>query len=292
VNCASILATVIIPLVVMASLGVEQSRIPGSEVHAVEDLEVSNVMLGLSIMLFSFTSQFMIVEIMSEMKDVSEFPKAYAVMSAPFQGLAFLICGLGGYYFRGNLVNGIIIDSIPFGIWFQVAAACLIVHMVITWVIKGIVFCRALQHAWDPCVVDDGSSQGWLQWGALVATIMAASYFIAQIVPFFVDLIDLLGASLSPLVCFILPMVFYWRWLKDFGKEEDRLSSVELVAIGLECTLAVVMFFVGTYLAVNNIAESWRNYGYPFSCHCEGLWNTCECSGDHAGMEHCRAAVL
>merc|ERR1719231_1414522 len=105
---------------------------------------------------------------MSEMQDVSQFPKAYAVMSAPFQGLAFLICGLGGYYFRGDLVAGMIIDGIPFGPWFQAAAVCLIVHMVITWIIKGIVFCRAMQVAWDPKVAEDGSKQGWVQWGALV----------------------------------------------------------------------------------------------------------------------------
>merc|ERR1719478_1852773 len=99
----------------------------------------------------------MIVEIMSEMENVAEFPKAYAKMSAPFQCLAFLICGLGGYYFRGDLVSGIIIDSIPFGVWFQVAAVCLIVHMVITWVIKGIVFCRAVQALMDSSVIDDDS---------------------------------------------------------------------------------------------------------------------------------------
>lgn len=273
----------------MARQGVDQSRIPGSSMQAVEELTVSNVSLGLSIMLFSFTSQFMIVEIMSEMEDVSEFPKAYAVMSAPFQGLAFLICGLGGYYFRGDLVHGIIIDSIPFGPWLQVAALCLIVHMVITWVIKGIVFCRALQSAWDPSIAEDGSNQGWMQWVGIVTGIMASSYFIAQIVPFFVDLIDLLGASLSPVVCFILPIVFYMRCLQDSGKPEDRIGYVEWAVIAVEFSLALVMFFVGTYLSLNNLVDSWRTYGYPFSCHCEGLWNTCECSGSHPGMEHCRA---
>merc|ERR1719263_646723 len=156
--------------------GVEKSRIPGSSVHAVAELNLSNTMLGLSIMLFSFTSQFMLVEIMHEMKDVADFPKAYTMASAPFQGLAFLICGLGGYYFRGDLVTGIIVDTIPFGAWFQLAAVCLIIHMVITWVIKGIVFCRALQAAWDPGIVDDGSKTGWIHWGALVAAVMAASY--------------------------------------------------------------------------------------------------------------------
>jgi len=291
INCGTILATVTIPLVVMSRQGVEETRIPNSVVSGVAVLTLGNVMTGLSIMLFSFTSQFMIVEIMSEMKNVADFPKAYTMVSAPFQGLAFLICGVGGYYFRGDLVDGIIVDNIPFGAWFQVAAVCLIIHMVITWVIKGIVFCRGVMAAWDPRIVDDGSKQGWMHWVTLVAATMTASYYIAQIVPFFVDLIDLLGASLSPVVCFLIPMALYGRWLKDFGQDEDRISYVECAVIALEFTLAVVLFFVGTYLSVSNIVGSWRNYGYPFDCHCEGIWNTCACSGSHPGMEHCSGNV-
>jgi amino acid permease len=287
INCASILATVMIPLAVMARQGVEETRIPGSEVYAVAELSLGNAMSGLNIMLFSFTSQFMIVEIMSEMKDPAEFPKAYAVYSAPFQGVAFLLCGLGGYYFRGDLITGIIADHIPFGTWFQMAAGCLIIHMIITWVIKGIVFCNAMQRACFPSAVDDGTQQGWIIWGLCILFILACSYLIAQIVPFFVDLIDLLGASFMPVVCFMIPMAMYARWLQDFGKEEDRISNIEWAIIALEFALAAMMLFVGVYLAVNNIVNSWHTYGYPFECHCENLWNTCACSGSHAGMRHC-----
>jgi len=231
INCASILATVMIPLAVMAKQGVEEARIPGSEMYAVADLTPGNIMLGLNIMLAAFTSQFMIVEIMSEMKDPSEFPTAYAVYSAPFQGVAFLLCGLGGYYFRGDLITGMISDNIPFSIWFQMAAGCLLIHMIITWVIKGIVFCRAMQRACFPSVVDDGTQQGWIFWGLSILFVLACSYLIAQIVPFFVDLIDLLGGSLTPVVCFMIPIVFYARWLQDFGKDEDRISNIEWVVI-------------------------------------------------------------
>lgn len=257
--------------------------------YAVEVLTVSNIFKGLNIMVFSFTSQFMLVEIISEMKDPKEFPKAYALLSAPFQGITFLICGLGGYYFRGHLVDGMIIDNIPFGMWFRVTAGCLIIHMLITWVIKGIVLCRAV-HSWvSPKGHDDQSMRGWYQWGGIVTIALGLSYFVAQIVPFFVDLVDLIGASLSPVVCFIIPIILYLRRLWDSGKEEDRIGYVEGTIIFLEMMLALTMLFVGTYLAVTNIRQSWHTYGYPFACHCQGLWNTCDCSASHPGMEHCAA---
>merc|ERR1719215_928321 len=85
----------------------------------------------------------------------------------------------------------------------------------------------------------------------------------------------------------MIPIVFYARWLQDFGQDEDRISNIEWVVIALEFALAVLMLFVGTYFALNNIINSWRTYGYPFTCHCENLWNTCACSGSHAGMRHC-----
>jgi len=286
-NCASILTTIIVPLVVMARQGAEQSRIPGSTVHAFAELSLGSVLSGLSIMFFSFAGQLMVVEIMSEMEDVADFPRACAVVSAPFQCVAYLVCGLGGYYFRGDLISGMIIDALPFGGWFQVAAVCLILHMVITWVIKGIVFCRAVQTTCDPDIVDDGSRRGWALWCALVTAVMTASYVTAQTVPFFVDLIDLIGASLAPVVCFLTPIAVYARWLLDFGGQEDRVGRLELAAIALEFLLAAVVFFAGTYMSVNHIIHSWRTYGYPFACHCYSLWNTCECSGSHPGMEHC-----
>jgi len=287
INSASILATVIVPLVAMAMEGVEQTRIPGSTVRAFAELSLSNVMSGVNLLFFSFASQQMIVEIMAEMADPADFPKAYAYVSAPFQCVAFLICGLGGYYFRGDLVSGMIADSVPFGVWFRLAAACLLVHMVITWVFKGIVLCRAVQSGLDPDAVEDGSARGWAQWWALVTAAVAVACIIAQAVPFFEDLVGLLGASLLPVVSFLAPIALYARWLRDSGKDEDRVGNLELGVIALEALLAVALLFVGTYTSLHSIVDSWHTYGYPFSCHCHDLWNTCECSSSHPGMEQC-----
>merc|ERR1719486_1838737 len=95
----------------------------------------------------------MLVEIIAEMKDPTEFPKAYCYISGPFQLLAFMAVGLGVYYFKGDAVQGMIADNIAFGSAFQVAALCLFVHMVITFMIKGVVVGRAIFNYIDP----DGS---------------------------------------------------------------------------------------------------------------------------------------
>jgi len=291
-NCVTIVLTVCIPLGVMALQGVEKSRIPGAAVLPVSDVQIGPWFTALSIMMFSFSGQFMIVEIMSEMKDIDEFPKAYVWMSGPFQAFVFLACGLGAYYYQGDKIHGMIIDNIPFGMPFRIAAACLIVHMIITWVFKGIVLGRGLQDFWCPTLKDADSKWGWMVWFMIVSAALAASWFIAGVIPFFVDLVDIIGALLSPTCCFCLPYWCYFRWLSDYGKDDDRLSWSEWIFVAIELTLAVLITLFGTYFAVTNIIVSWETYGYPFECHCQGIWNTCECSASHPGMEHCAAHKL
>jgi hypothetical protein len=275
----------------MALQPLEETRIEGSGFFAVENLTSHGAMTSVTIMSFAFTGQFMLAEIMAEMKNLEDFPRAYLLFATPFMGIAFLVCGLGGYYFRGNLVEAMIIDQISFGPAFRVVALCLIVHMVITWVIKGMVFCRLVHQYIDP-IRADSSSEGWFTWFVIVACSVAIAGLVAQLVPFFVDFVDLLGASLTPLTCYLIPLVCYLVWLRDFGSPEDYPGRAEMFIILLEIVFSVVVIVVGTFMAVQNIIKSWETYGYPFSCLCQNVWNTCECSSSHAGMEHCNAPKI
>eukprot|EP00421_Protoceratium_reticulatum_P055605 CAMPEP_0168492938 /NCGR_PEP_ID=MMETSP0228-20121227/70471_1 /TAXON_ID=133427 /ORGANISM="Protoceratium reticulatum, Strain CCCM 535 (=CCMP 1889)" /LENGTH=195 /DNA_ID=CAMNT_0008509725 /DNA_START=38 /DNA_END=624 /DNA_ORIENTATION=- len=195
------MGSVVIPLVHMAVSGVQDDSSIGG-------------------MLFSFTSQFMLVEIISEMRDIRELPKAYMV-SVPFQGLMFLISGIGEYYFMGDGVHGMILNSIPFGISWRIAACCLLVHMVISYLIKGVVFTRAVHWAVDPSKVnhhDAGAGRS----GAPAT-----------------ELVDILGATLTPVSCWIVPILLFWRWEKDFAKKEETSGLAESVLIGVELVLAM-----------------------------------------------------
>lgn len=288
-NVATIVGTIAIPLLVLAAEGVQNSRPADSHFYAVADpFTFRGALRGANIMTFAFTSQFMLIEIIAEMKEPAEFPKAYVQIAAPFQLAAFLIVGVGGYYLVGDQVTGMIGDNIAFGFWFRVAAACLLVHMIITFMIKSIVICRAIHNKYDPEGADDDSPHAWSVWSIIVAVMVAASWLASQIVPFFTDFVDLLGASLTPIGCYIIPIYLYRRWLRDFGSQDDQIGNVEWAIICLELVFSICMIIFGTWEAVTQIYASWETYGYPFSCHCENTWNTCECSAGHVGMEQCQ----
>ena len=68
------------------------------------------------------TSQFMLLEIIAEMKDPMELPKAYAGYFAPFQLVMFSLAGIAGYWYMGNKVGGMMNENLPFGPSLQAAA--------------------------------------------------------------------------------------------------------------------------------------------------------------------------
>lgn len=285
-NIVTLCGTVMIPLSYYMVYGTEGVRHPESVVVAVAPLTQSGVLYALSAFTFGMTSQFMLNEIMSEMKDVSELPQAYVKISAPFQALAFLVAGLGGYVLMGDKVTGMLNENLPFNVSFQVASICLLTHMLISYLIKGVVFGQVVQGRLFPDVADpeDPQPKAKWTWAFMTVVVLFCAWLFANTVPFFADAVDLLGASLTPISCWLIPIALYLRYIKDADEAIPRPGVFETIVIFCEVALALVLMFVGTYEACVTLMEHWHTYGYPFECHCEGLWKTCECSSDHAGM--------
>mmetsp|Transcript_74920 Transcript_74920/g.173705 ORF Transcript_74920/g.173705 Transcript_74920/m.173705 type:complete len:488 (-) Transcript_74920:8-1471(-) len=285
-NVLLIAGSAIIPVAHMASSGVRETRDAGSTMRPFEHLTFTGSLAALGTMNFAITSQNMIVEIMAEMKYPAEFPKAYYI-SAPFQAAMMILAGVGTYYYMGSGITGILGDNIPFGVTFRMAALCLLLHMLVTYLIKSVVVCRFFQSLWQPSSLNDTTLYGWMAWAWTVGLTMAATWLVSQLVPFFTDLVDLIGATLTPLNCCFIPIAMYARWLRDFGTETDTVGPFELTAIVLEVVLGLVLVIFGTYFSVSTILNKWSAYGLPFACHCENVWATCGCSAHHPGMEHC-----
>mmetsp|Transcript_74549 Transcript_74549/g.215418 ORF Transcript_74549/g.215418 Transcript_74549/m.215418 type:complete len:322 (+) Transcript_74549:560-1525(+) len=292
-NILTLTGTVLIPLVYMAIAGTEEIRLEGSIVEPVALLKVAGVLSGLSTLTFGMTSQVVLVEIIDEMEDPSELPRAYATISAPFQWVAFMVAGLGGYYFIGSKAAGMIDQNIPFGIAFRLAAVCLATHMLVSYFIKGVVFCRAAQACVDPKSSKGATGmRSWASWSGITFAVLVVAFIVANVVPFFNDVVDLIGASLAPLICWILPVVFFLRLWRD-TMDKMNVSFIERALLLLEIILACLLMVFGTVSTLMHILEQWDSFGYPFQCHCEGMWNTCDCSGEHIGMaDECGAFPL
>merc|ERR1719310_1374571 len=263
-NVLAILGTIVLPLVSMAMRGEHTTRLPGSQIHAVAMPRADDFFLALSIIAFAFSSQFMVTEIISEMENPQEFPQAYVYLAAPFQFFAFLTVGLVAYHYVGDNITGMVLDNLPFDWTFQLSSVCLVFLTVASILIKGQVLCRAIHKAWDEAGVNDESMLGWASWCMIVCVVVAVSWVVSQIIPFFADLVQMIGSTLSPVNCFIVPVLMYIRWMQDFGGKNDQISPFEWSVIALELVFAVILMVAGTYYSARTLVANWDTYGPPF----------------------------
>merc|ERR1719198_803808 len=100
---------------------------------------------------------------------------------------------------------------------------------------------------------------------------------------------ELLGGTCVPLCCFVIPIVTYVQWARTMGEPQDAPSKLEWCAIACELALAITLMIAVPIFSAKRISKGWHDHGEPFSCHCEGLWNSCGCSPDRPGMEYCHS---
>lgn len=248
----------------------------------------NDAMVALCAMFFAFSGQIMFVEIIAEMEDPADFPRCLGLYSAPFQLLIFTMAGVGGYLCLGDRVQGILLDYLPFGFALQAASVCLVMNMITAFCIKGVVTCRALHraHSGDDALTDT-SPAAVLTWKLIAAGLVMVAYLFSQVVPFFVELVDLAGAALVPTSCILIPIAMYVRLLYDAGSQVDMPGPLERILIGIEILIALGLTLIGTHLVITRIIGQWHLYGMPFDCHCEYIWKNCRCSAGRPGMEQC-----
>jgi len=290
-NCAAVICCVGFCLSHFAHQGVLTSRTPDATFAAVTPMSALGVLNGLNIMMFNFTIQFMIVEIASEMEEPHELPRAVWGYAFPFLAAIFTLCGAGGYYYLGDKAHGLLIGHLPFGMQLRFTAACLLFLVLVAYLLKSVVFCKTIHAYCDPEHARSVSARSEAGYTLTVVLVLGAAFLVSQVVPFFTPFIDLIGATLAPLCCIVIPLVMYTQWYCTFGSRREMGASdaAEWVLILLEVALCVLVMTLGTYDSLITIVRGWEEFGAPFSCHCELLWNTCECSASKPGMPLCNS---
>jgi len=244
---------------------------------------IPEVLAVIGMVIYAFGGNWMYFEIMSEMKEPKDFPKAYCI-NGPLQLGFYLIAGLVGYAYRGDQAKGYLLDELPFGTGFRIASFMLFLHVLITYSIKSTVLTR---HLYQSMATDPAYEKS--QWFMLTTVIMIGGSMLALSMPFFGDMLGLIGCLLGAPICFFLPITFYLC-----GKKcRDELSSIPMWYWPMMAFLVIyglLSFTMGTYASIMQINLDWASLGAPFSCHCEDMWSTCGCSASR--LQTCPAHAL
>merc|ERR1712039_830905 len=116
--------------------------------------------------------------------------------------------------------------------------------MLISYLIKSVCFCRGIltKAKAKYASPDDQRKRSMAAWNAVVIPSLFGAWLFANLVPFFGDAVDLLGASFTPLSCWVMPIVMFVRYYADASEEErPKVTMLEWVALALEMALALVL---------------------------------------------------
>jgi len=233
------------------------ARTGGKTEIVASDLSWESFMSGSSKFAFAYVGVMMYPEIMAEMTDPREFPKAL-VAGAPFQLLSYLLVSCVGYASLGSNAQGLLIADMRQGPLSQAAASALLVHIVITYLIKGTVLVRAFHRFLSPATVNDTSLRGTTIWGLLTAATLTAAYLLAVAVPFFDEITSLGGSLQTPLLGFCLPVVLFLSGHRATGRHVNPLQFGLLLAVFF---FGLVFCALATTATTTNIVDKWRHGG-------------------------------
>jgi len=244
------------------------------------DLTIRNFARAFSKFAFAYAGQFLYLEIMSEMKQPEDFPKTF-ILAGNYQLAMYLLVACVGYYTKGTSADGLLIQYLPFGNALRAGALLLFIHMIVTYLVKATVVTRAIHLYVSPKHVNDFGFRGKLEWFCISTALLGLSYLIGNSVPFFDELTGLIGASVVPIACWNIPIVYY---IKMARLQNVSISYLEWVVLIFVFLLGLVLVVAGTYINMDDILKRWEEFGNPFECHCDSIWNTCACSPDHTGI--------
>eukprot|EP00439_Symbiodinium_sp_Y106_P076719 s552_g15.t2 len=178
-----------------------------------EDLSFWTVFGAASNVVYSYAGHWLYFELMADMKTPDDFPRVFLI-NAPLQVFLYLLVACWGYHFAGDKAEGYFLDNLPDGEPYRWASILLFAHVAIAFLVKNVVICRALHERLAPSRVDTGFREpggvrAQAEFSAIVVFIFTIGCLIANSIPFFSDMLALIGSLLSGPISFLLPIAFW-----------------------------------------------------------------------------------
>jgi hypothetical protein len=119
---------------------------------------------------------------------------------------------------------------------------------------------------------------GWATWAGILAATWVGAFIIAEVIPFFADLLSLMSSLFDSFFGFIFWGVAYIRMRQaDYGPQFWKVRGIRGIAgFALNvfiCAIGVFFLFGGTYASVQSIIDGYKTVGFggPFSCKTNGI---------------------
>lgn len=229
---------------------------------------------------YTFIGQITIPSFIAEMKNPKDFPKAlWAVTIA--EVIVFSLVGAIVYAYTGDqYMTAPAFGSLGNELYKKVSFSFMIPTIIFLGVLYASVSARfvffRLFH--DTRHMGNHTMLGWVSWGAILAVLWVFAFIIAEVIPFFSDLLSLMSSLFDSFFGFIFWGVAYFRMRKaDYGPDFYKLRGwrgpVGFVFNVILCMIGVLFLTGGTYASVQSIIDGYAadSFGGAFSCASNAL---------------------
>ncbi|KAF7717084.1 Transmembrane amino acid transporter protein [Penicillium ucsense] len=256
-----------------ASTGLEWLVIPAKGTSFIQGM---SAFLNIS---YTFIGQITLPSFIAEMKEPRDFWKSVTAVTIA-EVIVFSIVGAVIYVYSGQYTTAPAFGSLSNEVYKKVAFSFMIPTIIFLGVLYASVSARFIffrlfdgtRHKGNNTVV------GWAAWAAILATLWIAAWIIAEVIPFFSDLLSIMSSLFDSFFGFIFWGVAYIRMrAADYGPDFYKTRGIRgwIGFIFNVFLIAVGFFFLGpgTYASVMSVVQSYRDgtVGGVFTCKSNAL---------------------
>ncbi|KAJ7107919.1 transmembrane amino acid transporter protein-domain-containing protein [Mycena epipterygia] len=218
---------------------------------------------------YTFIGQITLPSFIAEMKNPRDFPKAlWAVTICEI--VVFTLCGAVMYHFVGNQY----MTSPAFGsllpLYKKIAFSFAIPTIVYLGSLYSSVTARFVFFRLYPKSHHRYSNtvQGWLTWSGIIAVTWVFAFVIAEIIPFFSDMLSLMSSLFDGWFGFIYWAMAYLILYPPSERWNGKWRSAETLLNYFLILFGLYMLVAGTYVSVQSIIDSYKaaQVGSIFTC--------------------------
>lgn len=269
VSCITIVSVVIISIAFLLMPGksaCSQQEVPLDWLPPSDFISCVGAFSGF---FFAYSAQQLFLEMQAEMKEPRHFPRT---LHAALLGMLTVYLGITliTYTTCGAKTPDYLLDVVLEGPWKRVVGVLMLVHMLVSYTISQQVFTRGLFCVSGYMAGLETGVKGRAVWFLATTALAGLTMVVANGIPKFDHLVDLIGALLVVPLCFILPVIFFMaRWYK--ASERALVNGTSARVLQMVCwavlVFAAFLWVVGTYSVVKKIATASGNGEGPFGCN-------------------------
>ncbi|KAJ1651883.1 hypothetical protein IWQ61_007655 [Dispira simplex] len=243
------ISTVIVVLITIVVGFVDMAHLHATQDITYSVLTITRLPSAIASISFAFSGTVVYPHVEASMKNPQSWPRVITVSMFSIT-IMYLLMSICGYAVYGNTTVSPILSNLPAGAAKNVALILISLHVILAAPIMLTTFALEVEQGHNITVERLGRTREFLVRFAFRTIIVAALYGIAIAIPFFSDVLSLIGALSTCMVFFVFPTIWYVRL---FGFKVLRWWEWILCIVIL--VLGVVGVIMGSVQAIQSLIQ-------------------------------------